>query len=153
MRGKVVVEGHYSADQKHGLWKEWTPEGALLLEQSWKHGKLDGPVKKYVDGKLATEATYVEGKAVGPYSEFRNGKPALTGQFIDDQKDGTWTIYAGDGAVLRIATYRAGVLDGPWRELVDNAVLEGRIVAGRRSGSWIRTDRAGAVRTLTYMTP
>ena len=152
-RAKVVVEGHYSADQKHGMWKEWTPDGVLLLEQSWKRGKLDGPVKKYVGGKLSMETTYVNGKVSGPYSEFRAGKPAVTGQFVDDQKDGTWTIYAGDGAVLRIATYKAGVLEGPWRELVDGAVLEGPMALGRRTGSWIRTDRAGAIRTLTYTTP
>ncbi|CAN5808947.1 hypothetical protein BH11MYX3_BH11MYX3_32780 [soil metagenome] len=152
-RAKVVVEGHYSADQKHGTWKEWTADGVLMLEQSWSRGKLDGPVKKYVDGKLAMETTYVHGKVSGTYSEFRNGKPALTGQFVDDQKDGTWTIYAADGAVLRIATYRAGVLEGPWRELVDGAVLEGPMVSGRRSGAWTRTDRGGAVRALTYTTP
>ncbi len=152
-RARLVVEGHYTADQKHGTWREWTPEGVLTLEQSWKRGQLDGPVKKYVDGKLAMETTYVDGKVTGPYGEFRNGKPAVTGQFVDDQKDGTWTIYAADGAVLRIATYQAGVLDGPWRELVDGAVVEGTMVLGRRSGSWTRTDRAGAVRTLTYTTP
>lgn len=153
VRGKVVVEGHYRADQKHGSWKEWTPEGALLLEESWKRGKLDGKVKKYVDGKLAMEATYADGKATGPYAEFRAGKPAVTGQFVDDRKDGTWTIYAGDGAVLRTATYRAGVLDGPWRELTDGAVVEGPIAQGRRTGSWTRTDRAGAVTTISYATP
>jgi antitoxin component YwqK of YwqJK toxin-antitoxin module len=153
VKGKVVVEGHYRADVKNGAWKEWTPEGVLLLEQSWKKGKLDGKVKKYVDGKLAMEATYVDGKVIGPYAEFRNGKPAVTGQFVDDLRDGTWTIYASDGAVLRTATYKAGVLDGAWRELADGAVLEGPMAAGRRSGSWTRTDRAGSVRTLTYTTP
>jgi antitoxin component YwqK of YwqJK toxin-antitoxin module len=99
------------------------------------------------------EATYADGKVIGSYAELRNGKPAVTGQFVDDLRDGTWTIYAGDGAVLRTATYKAGVLDGPWRELADGAVLEGRIASGRRSGSWTRTDRTGAIRTLTYTTP
>lgn len=152
-RGKVVVEGHYSGDVKHGSWKEWTPDGVLLLEESWKRGKLDGKLKKYVMGKLATEATYLAGQAVGPYTEFRGGKPAVTGQFVDDQKDGVWTVYATDGAVVRTATYKAGVLEGPWRELSDGAVVEGPMVAGRRTGSWTRTDRAGAVEKLTYTTP
>lgn len=153
-RGKLVVEGHYRSDQKHGVWKEWTLDGVTLLnEQSWKRGKLDGPVKKYVDGKLAMEATYVDGKVEGPYTELRAGKPAVTGQFVDDQKDGTWTIYAADGAVLRTATYKAGLLDGPYRELADGEVVEGTMVAGRRSGTWTRTNRAGTVRTLTYTTP
>jgi len=154
MRGKVVVEGHYRADQKHGAWKEWTADGAQLqLEQSWKRGKLDGKVKKYVDGKLAMETTYVDGRVTGAYAEFRAGKPAVTGEYIDDQKAGTWTLYAVDGAVMRTATYKDGVLDGAWRELVDGAVVEGTMSRGRRAGTWTSTDRTGAVRTLTYTTP
>jgi len=153
-RGKLVVEGRYKSDQKHGVWKEWTLDGAtLLVEQSWKRGKLDGPVKKYVDGKLAMETTYADGMVSGPYTELRNGKPAVTGQFVADQKDGTWTIYAADGAVLRTATYRSGVLDGAYRELADSAVVEGLMASGRRSGTWTRTDRAGTVRTTAYTTP
>ena len=34
LRGKVVVEGHYRGDEKHGVWKEWTPEGVPTLEQT-----------------------------------------------------------------------------------------------------------------------
>ena len=153
LRGKVVVEGHYKGDVKHGVWKEWTPEGVPTLEQMWRHGKLDGVVKKLVDGKVAMTVTYKAGKAQGPYVEHRDGKPAVTGQFVADQKDGTWTQYDADGSVILTATYKAGVLDGPWRQLVEGAVLEGVMVAGRRSGTWTRTDRAGSVSKLTYTTP
>ena len=137
-------------DQKHGAWKEWTSDGVPTLEDSYKRGKLDGVVRKYVAGKVATEATYKDGKVNGAYTEFRDGKPALTGQFVDDKKDGTWTTYSAEGNVLLTATYKAGVLDGPWRQLVGGAVLEGTMVAGRRSGTWSRTDQAGAVTTVSY---
>lgn len=152
-RGKVTVEGHYRGDQKHGMWKEWTPEGVPTLEQSWKHGKLDGVVKKYVDGKVVSTATYKDGKAEGPYEELRNGKPVVTGHFVADVKDGTWTQYDADGSVILTSTYKAGVLEGTWRQLVDGSVLEGTMVAGRRSGLWTRTDRVGGVSKLTYATP
>jgi len=151
--GKVVTEGHYASGVKHGAWKEWNADGVPLLEQKWKRGTLDGSVKKYVDGKLSMETTYVDGKAEGPYVEYRLDKPAVTGKFTDDRKTGTWTYYAVDGAVILTATYQAGVLDGPWRELVGGIVLEGHMVAGRRSGTWTRTDKAGVVRKLTYRTP
>ena len=81
------------------------------------------------------------------------GKPAVTGQFASDMKDGTWTIYTADGAVLRTATYKAGLLDGPYRELADTAVVEGTMVAGRRSGTWTHTNRAGTVNRTAYTTP
>jgi len=55
--------------------------------------------------------------------------------------------------VVRIATYKDGVLEGSYRELAGSNVLEGQMVAGRRSGTWTRTEKGGAVRKLTYAGP
>jgi uncharacterized protein len=151
--GKKVEEGRYASNRKHGWWRDWTELGVLTLEEHYRWGKLDGTVKKYDDGKLATEATYKSGKAEGKYTEYRNGKPALTGQFTDDRRTGTWTTYAADGTVVLTASYKNGVLDGPWRQLAGGVVYEGPMVAGRRSGTWTRTDRTGASQVLTYRTP
>jgi antitoxin component YwqK of YwqJK toxin-antitoxin module len=152
-RGKVVVEGRHRGGVKHGVWKEWTPDGVLLLEQSFQRGKLDGSVKKFVDGKLSLEATYLDGQVAGVYTEHRNGKPAVTGMYASDRKTGTWTHHAADGSVVLTASYKTGVADGPWRQLVDGSVLEGTMSGGRRSGTWTLTDRAGSVTRLVYATP
>ncbi|MDB4963271.1 MAG: hypothetical protein JWP01_3270 [Myxococcales bacterium] len=151
--GKLVVDGRYRNDARHGTWKEWRADGTPAVERIYDHGALDGVVKKYVAGKLAMEATYVAGKPVGPYAEYRDGKPAITGQYLDDQKHGTWTTFDREGSVVLTATYHRGVLEGPWRQLVDGAVLEGLMLGGRRSGVWTRTERGGAVSRLTYTTP
>ena len=151
--GKLVVEGRYKNGAKHGVWKKWTSDGALVHEQSWKAGVLDGSMKKYVAGVLATETTYADGKVDGPYAEHRDGKPWITGAFVRDRKHGTWTTYDRDGRVIVTATYKDGVLDGPWRQLDGDAVVEGVMVAGRRSGTWTRTERSGAVSQQTYATP
>ena len=108
---------------------------------------------KYVAGKLASEATYVDGVATGRYAEYRAGKPAVTGQFAAARKTGTWQHHDAAGTVILTATYRDGVLDGPWRQVIDGGVLDGQMAAGRRSGTWTRTDRAGAVSKLTYGPP
>ena len=149
-RGKLVVEGHYRNDARHGAWKEWTTDGVPTLEQSWKRGKLDGVVRKFVDGVVATAATYKDGKASGSYVEYRGGRPAVTGQFADDRKTGVWTAYDAEGHVTLTATYKDGVLDGPWRQLVGGVVLEGTLTQGRRTGTWTQTDKAGEVRVVTY---
>lgn len=141
--GKVVVEGKYARDRKHGWWREWTETGAPTLEQHWQRGKLDGVVKKYDGGKLTSEAHFKNGKAVGAYTEYRDGKPSLTGQFTDDRRSGTWTSYDSEGAVALTATYNNGVLDGPWRQRAGEAILEGTMVDGRRKGTWTRTGRDG----------
>lgn len=153
MRGKVVVEGRYASDKKHGWWREWndTPAGLQLqLEQHWKWGKLDGAVKKYEQGKLVVEQQFKAGKAEGAYSEFRNGKPSFTGTFAADKRSGTWTSYDADGSVTLIATYKDGVLDGPWKQLQDGVVIEGTMTAGRRTGDWTTTDKAGTKQVVTY---
>lgn len=152
--GKMVLEAHYASGIRHGRWREWTQDGqTLTLDQTFKKGKLDGAVKKYVDGKLSMEITYAEGKAEGPYVEYRAGKPSVTGQFAQDQKTGTWTHYNADGNVVRIATYKEGVLDGAYKDLANGVVSEGTMVAGRRSGTWTRTEKGGVVRKITYRAP
>jgi antitoxin component YwqK of YwqJK toxin-antitoxin module len=77
----------------------------------------------------------------------------VTGQFADDRKTGVWTEFDADGHVTLTATYKDGVLDGPWKQLENGAVVEGTMVAGRRSGTWTRTDRAGLVQKTTYKPP
>lgn len=154
---KVVVEGHYASDKKHGWWREWDDLGAgglqLRIEEHWRWGKLDGAVKKYDAGKLISEATYKSGKAEGRYTELRNGKPALTGMFASDRRTGTWTTYDSDGAVTLTATYKEGVLDGTWRQLVSGTVVEGTMLDGRRTGDWTTTDRTGAKHVVSYQVP
>ncbi len=156
-RGKVIVEGRYASDKKHGWWREWDDLGAaglqLRIEQHWKWGKLDGAVKKYEGGKLLSEATYKNGKAEGAYTEFRGGKRALTGTFANDRRTGAWTTYDPDGGVTLTATYKEGVLDGPWRQLASGTVVEGTMLAGRRTGDWTHTDKTGAKQVVTYKTP
>ncbi len=152
-RGKQLVEGYYASDRKHGMWREWNDNGVLLSEIRWKRGKLDGAFKKYVDGKIAVEATYKDGRAEGAYTEYRDGKPSLSGQFAGDHRSGTWTMFDADGTATLTATYKDGVLDGAWREVVAGAVTEGTLVAGRPSGTWTRTDRAGAITKIDVRTP
>jgi uncharacterized protein len=152
-RGKTIVEGRYAGDRKHGVWREQTEAGVPTLEERWSRGKLDGPWKKFVEGKLAAEATYKDGLAEGTYTEYRNGKPSLVGQFAADKRTGTWTTYNADGSVTLTATYKDGVLDGPWRQLVGGVVVEGNMSRGHRAGTWTQTDRAGQKQSVTYQTP
>ena len=152
-RGNTLVEGHFLADKKHGWWREYTDTGEVVVEQHWKRGQLDGAVKKYSAGKLVSEATYKDGKADGTYTEYRDDKPSLIGQLTADRRTGTWTAYDPLGAVTLIATYKDGVLDGPWKQLVDGTVVEGTMTAGRRSGTWTQTDKAGQVSTTIVKTP
>jgi len=120
-------------------------------------GKLDGKVKKYVDGKLAMEATYVAGKVEGPYAEFRAGKPAVTGQFVDDRKDGAWTIYAADGTVMRTSpgarsssTSVRKVFAAPRASCASNQLISWRV---SRSGGTEKASCHGLLPVATASRP
>jgi antitoxin component YwqK of YwqJK toxin-antitoxin module len=152
-RGKTTVLGHYVNGRKHGRWHEQLETEVPVVDELWARGRLDGKFKKFVDGKLAVETTYKDGKVEGPYTEYRDGKPSLTGQFVADRRDGTWTEYDAAGSVILTATYKAGVLEGSWRQLQGGIVIEGAMAAGRHIGTWTRTDRTGAVQSITYKTP
>ncbi len=151
--GKVVVDGRYRGDRKHGTWKYSTATGVPRREHTFEQGRLHGVTKNYVDGKLAMQTTYVDGKATGPYAEYRDGKPAITGQYEADRKHGTWTTTNADGLIVLTATYERGVVHGPWRQVIDGTVLAGEMREGRRSGTWTVTDPSGGVSQLTYSTP
>lgn len=155
LKGKPVVETHWSSGIRWGAWKEWTWDGVPLLEENYRRNRLDGKVRKLVDGKPSLEATYKDGKAEGPYVELRGGKVAVSGQFAGDLKQGTWTYYDASGSVVLTSTYKDGVLDGPWKQLVESggATLEGTMTAGRRTGTWTRTDKAGHTDSVTYKSP
>ena len=152
-RGKLVLEGHFDGDRKGGWWKTWTESGVLLAESHWKRGRVDGVSREFVDGAPGMEATFKDGRATGAYTEYRGDKPAVTGQFVDDQRDGTWTEYAPDGSVRSIATYKLGILSGPWQQTTSGITLAGELREGRRVGTWTRTDRDGKVTRAAYPAP
>jgi antitoxin component YwqK of YwqJK toxin-antitoxin module len=151
-RGKVIVEGAYASDRKHGLWRETTDTGQLVSEIHYRRGKLDGSYKKYTAGVLVVAATYQDGKPEGAYTEYRGDKPSLTGQFTAGKRTGTWTMLDRSGATTLVATYKDGVLDGPWKEVTRDETAEGVLVAGRPLGTWTQTDRSGT-RQLDHKTP
>ena len=131
-----------SRDKKHGLWREQTELGVPTLEQHWKRGKLDGAWKKYVDGKVAVDGDVQGRQGRRAVHRVPRWQARADGQFAADQRTGTWTTYDADGAVTLIATYKDGVLDGPWRQLVAGVVLEGTMSGGRRSRH-VDPDRSG----------
>jgi antitoxin component YwqK of YwqJK toxin-antitoxin module len=149
-RGKVMLDGHFSGDRKHGAWKTFTEGGQLVTESHWRHGRLDKDVTKLDSGSEDLHGTFKDGRATGAYRELRGGKPAVTGQLVDDKRDGTWTEYAADGTVRLISTYKAGVLNGPWHQVTAGVTLDGELVNGRRAGTWTRTDASGATTTIQY---
>lgn len=153
-RGKVLVQGGYRADRRHGPWLERDAEGKRLREATYVDGLLDGVVRRYVDDRLASETTFVRGVRQGPYREWRasgEAEPVLTvqGQYEGDRKAGAWTSRDGKGRELT-SHFERGQLEGPWRERSPTGETEGQHRAGWRTGAWRWRTQGAAEVSIEY---
>jgi antitoxin component YwqK of YwqJK toxin-antitoxin module len=80
----VVIRGHYSDDQKDGVWQQFDRDGKLTVAATWSEGELNGS-----------------------WQEFNNGKLSVTGLYAAGVRAGTWQWLDGNGTVLREAIYKA----------------------------------------------
>lgn len=162
-QGRVLVEGAYRNDEKHGPWIERNAAGELLREASYVEGKLDGVLRRYRRGQLVSEQTYAAGLREGPYRELvpkGTGDDVevverVTGAYAGDRKSGEWITRDRDGRPALVEHYQDGALHGGWQELAGGEVLvRGQHEHGRRSGIWAWAATKGeATRTVAYDPP
>ena len=84
--GKLLVEGYYVNDRKHGVWiyyhqssKDYdNSTGIPSIEYAYINGVRNGQMKKY----------------------YPTGQLEIEGEFYREQKVGNWTYYDVDGFVL-----------------------------------------------------
>ncbi len=109
--GKPAESGRYEAGLKEGTWQLTNESGGLLGDYAMSGGS--GVEKRwYDDGQLASERSLVAGVLDGPSA-----------------------VYAGGGALLYSAQYKAGALDGPRRIGLAGALrLEDQWAAGAPRG-------------------
>jgi antitoxin component YwqK of YwqJK toxin-antitoxin module len=70
--GRKAVEVMLREGQKHGVEREWDPQGHLLRETSFVYGVQDGPdIRWYENGTMASRATYAFGRRQGPETTWR----------------------------------------------------------------------------------
>lgn len=91
---------------------------------------------------LAAEAT-PEGPYVDPHPI--TGKPRVCGQHAAGRREGEWRWFSDDGALVRRAHYRAGLLDGAVERFHENGkpCERGEYREGRRHGTWTRFNASG----------
>ena len=102
---KVLI-GKIKNGKKEGLWTEWYPN-KRKLEETYKHGILDGSVSLYyVTGQKEWRHTYNSGQFEGLWTYwYENGQREMEGFYKDGWKDGLWTYYTEDGSVKEVKEY------------------------------------------------
>ena len=101
--GAIVekVTGKDGADQRHGPFVAWYPNGQKKLEGQYQDDK---PVGKFVwwydNGQKAIEGEYVVGQQTGTWAWWHaNGQKALQGAYQSGAEFGKWTWWKQDGQV------------------------------------------------------
>ena len=104
--------------EKQGESREYAPSGALLVEENYAAGALNGTRKVYnIDGSIATQENYVAGELEGPYSSYDSlGRLSMAGEFDGGVMAGKWHGYYEDGALKEEVTFAENAEQGPFRE-------------------------------------
>lgn len=136
--GQAVVQrsetGEYFTEQftlrkkdqvKHGPYKKYTLDGALVEEGEYANGQIQGERKKYAQGQLVSIETMQNGVFHGPYQSFYpDGKPNSVGTYENDMMVGVWKRYFPNGQLLEEVTFVNNLENGPFREFYDNGNLK-----------------------------
>jgi antitoxin component YwqK of YwqJK toxin-antitoxin module len=133
--GKPMEESNFKNDLKEGVSKWYTITGDVVAEYNYSKGNLEGIQKEYYSkGQLKSEQNYINNLPEGEYKEYfeavkaeptaneakpnADNKPAvipesaklkIQGNFVKGEKDGKWTEFNEDGAVVKVSKFVNGV--------------------------------------------
>lgn len=110
---------------KHGPYKKYTHDGALVEEGQYQEGEIHGERKKYAQGNLVSVETIQNGLFHGLYQSFYpDGSLNSSGTYENDQMTGVWKRYYRNGQVLEEVTFKDNLENGPFREYYENGKLK-----------------------------
>ena len=93
----IMLEETYKDGKLHGPYKTYYNTGKPTEVTNYSNGLLDGSYKKYaIKGHIYQDFTYKDGKLNGAaiYYNRKNGELNTKGFFKDDVRVGTWENYA-----------------------------------------------------------
>jgi len=159
---REMINRYDAANRKDGPWKYFYPNGQVMREGTYRHGKEEGYFKEYdLEGNLVTTSKFSEGVIQEDVAELKklevrkdyypDGKIKISATYNEEGKlEGVRREYAEDGSIERSYIFKNGILigegivtekgerDGFWKEYYDSGVLrgEGRYDKDIREGPW-----------------
>ncbi len=129
--GAIAGIATFSRGKLEGIHRMFLPSGAVKLESRYLHDLRDGPWRLLRDdGTLHEEGAHDLGLRVGPWKiHDERGGVREEGAYEAGERSGPF-VFRDGGATVE-ATFRQGVLHGPFRVLSDGELLcEGGFRAG-----------------------
>jgi antitoxin component YwqK of YwqJK toxin-antitoxin module len=167
--GQIHQEGQLVQGEKHGLWREFNPDGLLLISQNWVLGRKHGESKRWhlnPHEKNSREA-YSNGKSPTAFEE--EATLAEEGSFQNDHRQGLWKMWHPSGELKAQGYWESGECHGLYTEFYDqksnaqpvekkkkgklqnslegnNRSVEGQMVLGKPEGNWTYWYPDGAIK-------
>ncbi len=106
-----LAEGEFVDGQKHGLWKEWFPDGTQYSEGTYKEGKEEGTWRWwYETGKLQSVVEYRNGEQHGEeIVYYRNGQMRKRSYYAFGKRQGLMSEWDDKGVLKNEVEYQAGL--------------------------------------------
>ena len=109
VKNKKVNMGRLLNGKKHGHWVEMHHDHRRL-EETYKHGLLDGSVSLYYkNGQREWRHTYNNGILDGPYTKwYKNGQRSVEGAFENGDAVGLWAWWNKQGKITKKEIFKKG---------------------------------------------
>ena len=100
---KTAVFTKEGMDEKHGLWRQWHPNGTIHVEGTYQAHVENGKFTWwYATGQKALVGQYRNGQRDGQWCWWHpNGQKQSEGTFAGDEAIATWIWWNEDGTVAR----------------------------------------------------
>jgi len=141
--GALISLAEYDNGIKSGVYLEFDNFGALLVQENYLNGKMEGEQKKYAAGPnsriLRSNFAYKNGVFHGTCTEFtETGTMRSQVQYKEGKKDGTTKWYYTNGKLAMFQTYQNNMLNGPQELYNQQGILtgEGDYLKNQKSGIW-----------------
>ncbi len=127
----------YANNKAHGHSHTYYPDGPIWMEQNFRMGLLDGPMKTfYKSGSIREECTYKRGKLHGDHkSYYEDGSLDTVAYFNEGKLDGDYRAYFQNGMPKERSTFRDGKKEGSCTTYYETGeiqcidiYLEGRVI-------------------------
>lgn len=115
--GVLKIEGYLLDGKKTGQWIEYTPDGDIVLINSYVNGLLDGVVTRMsYRNQVNLRIHYKNGKMDGQYTAYKFGKLVEERYYKEDKLDGVSKTYDDHTFKLKQEVeYKNGLQDGFFR--------------------------------------
>jgi len=140
--GRKMREIQFRDGDIDGHLAEWSPEGAVVLKETYQAGrKLGQKTAHYRDGKQKkSQGMYLFAKdAEKTPDDWWNCKLVVTIKTGKDERHGPWTSWHPNGQHQLEGTYEHDLQVGlfTWWHANGQKALEGRYDQGKQDGAWI----------------